>query len=109
MSATATLVASSDSLSPTAVISGESVERPQQEVWLIHVIWSSGNDWVFDLLQLVHHKLSGCVVFAERVLVSWPGLNIMSLWTQPTDRLLAIIIVIIFLNRPTSDSIDPRG
>ena len=114
LSATATLVASSDSLSPTAVVSGacsqsQSVESPQQEVWLIHVSWSSGKDWVFDLLQLVHHKLSECVVFAERVLVSWPGLSIMSLWTQPTDCLAVISIIIIIFNRPTSGSIDPRG
>ena len=33
---------------------------------------------VCDLLQLVYPKLSGCVVFAERVLMSWPRLSIMS-------------------------------
>ena len=55
------------------------VERPQQEVWLYPrqmKLWKGLGS--FDLLQLVHPKLSGCVVFAERVLVSWPGLSIMS-------------------------------
>ena len=82
--ATATLMASSDSLSPTAVIGGalashQSVERQQQEVWLYPrqmELWKGLSS--FDLLQLVHPKLSAYVVFAERVLVSWPGLSIMS-------------------------------
>ena len=84
--ATATLTASSDSLSPTAVIGGayvashQSVERLQQEVWLClrqMELWKGLGS--FDLLQLVHPKLiSGCVVFAERALVSWPDLSIMS-------------------------------
>ena len=82
--ATATLMASCDSLSPTAVMvvyvaSHQSVERPQQEVWLClrqMELWKGLGS--FDLLQLVHPKLSGCVVFAERALVNWPDLSIMS-------------------------------
>jgi len=83
-------MASPDSLSPTAVIGGshQSVERPQQEVWLYPremELWKGLGS--FDLLQLVRPRLSGCVVIAERVLVSWPGLSIMSSWMPPTDRL----------------------
>ena len=59
--ATATLMASSDSLSPTAVIGGacsqhQSVERPQQEVWLYPrqmELWKRLDS--FDLLQLNGH------------------------------------------------------
>jgi len=55
--ATATLIASSDSLSPTAVIGGacnQSVEMPQQEVWLYPhhlVLWKELG--FCDVLQLV--------------------------------------------------------
>ena len=77
-------MASSDSsvqlqLSVVHVASHQSVERRQQEVWLClrqMELWKGLGS--FDLLQLVHPKLSVCVVFAERALVSWPGLSIMS-------------------------------
>ena len=55
------------------------MERPLQEVWLYlrqMELWKGLGS--FDLLQLVHLKLSGCAVFAERALVSWPDLSIMS-------------------------------
>ena len=61
------------------VASHQSVERLQQEVWLYlrqMELWKGLGS--YDLLQLVHPKLSGCVVFAERALVSWPDLSIMS-------------------------------
>ena len=49
------------------VASYQSVERQQQEVWLYQLeLWKELGSC--DLLQLVHPKLSGCVVFAERVL-----------------------------------------
>jgi len=47
------------------------VERPLQAVWLYlrqMELWKGLGS--FDLLQLVHPKLAGCVVFAERALVS---------------------------------------
>jgi len=77
--ATATLMASSDSLSPTACSQspqcGKATTRSlvilrQMELWK-----GLGS---FYLLQLAHPKPSGCVVFADRVSVSWPGLSIMS-------------------------------
>jgi len=66
-------------LSVVHVASHQSVERPLQEVWLYlrqMELWKGLGS--FDLLQLVHPKLSGCAVFAERALVSWPDLSIMS-------------------------------
>ena len=49
------------------VASYQSVEKLQQEVWLYQLeLWKELGSC--DLLQLVHPILSGCVVFAERVL-----------------------------------------
>ena len=68
-------MASSDSsvqlqLSVVHVASHQSVERPQQDVWLClrqMELWKGLGS--FDLLQLVHPKLFGSVAFAERVII----------------------------------------
>jgi len=68
------------------VASHQSVQRPQQEVWLYlrqMELWKGLGS--FNLLQLVHLKLSGCVVFAERALVSWPCRPVHNVSVDATD------------------------
>jgi len=60
-------MASSDSLSPTAVIGVESVERPQQEVWLYPRQMELGKGLVLNTgkrapLENANSEFSSCTV-----------------------------------------------
>ena len=79
--ATATLTASSESLSPTAVICCAS-QSPQWEVdtarvWLCRSRWRLWTKWwIVDLLPPSRPRPSGCGALVQQVWVSWSGLSV---------------------------------